>query len=92
MNGAEATSAAGRLSSSSMTLLLVLLDGIALESRACGMAGTKACLKVRSADAFMDIGIKVLQARLVHERILGILAAQPGLNGQLSCLHNFKIF
>ena len=53
MNGAEATSAAGRLSSSSMTLLL---DGIALESRACGMAGTKACLKVRSADGFMDIG------------------------------------
>ena len=50
VNGAEATSAAGRLSSSSMTLLLLLLDGIALESRACGMAGTKVCLKVWSAE------------------------------------------
>ena len=28
--------------------------------------------------------------RLIHERILGILAAQPGPNGQLSCLHSFK--
>ena len=30
--------------------------------------------------------------RLVHERILDNSAAQPGLNGQLSCLHSFKIF
>ena len=30
--------------------------------------------------------------RKVHERILVILAAQPGPNGQLSCLHSFKIF
>ena len=28
----------------------------------------------------------------VHERILAILAAQPGPNGQLSGLHSFKIF
>ena len=28
----------------------------------------------------------------VHERILVILAAQPGPNGRLSCLHSFKIF
>ena len=35
----------------------------------------------------------VNQGRLkVHERILVILAAQPGPNGQLSCLHSFKIF
>ena len=30
--------------------------------------------------------------RKVHECILVILAAQPGPNGQLSCLHSFKIF
>ena len=30
--------------------------------------------------------------RLVHERILGILAAQSGPNGQVSCLHSFNIF
>ena len=30
--------------------------------------------------------------RLVHERMLSILEAQPGTNGQLSCLHSFEIF
>ena len=30
--------------------------------------------------------------RKVQECILVILAAQPGLNGWLSCLHSFKIF
>ena len=30
--------------------------------------------------------------RKVHERILIILAAQPGPNSQLFCLHSFKIF
>ena len=30
--------------------------------------------------------------RKVHERILVILADQPEPNGQLSCLHSFKIF
>ena len=30
--------------------------------------------------------------RKVYEHILFILAAQPGPNGQLSCLHCFKIF
>ena len=33
-----------------------------------------------------------IEALLVHEHILGILAAQPGPNGRLSCLHSFKIF
>ena len=35
---------------------------------------------------------KSLHTRLVHERIFGISVAQPGPNGQLSCLHSFKIF
>ena len=30
--------------------------------------------------------------RKAHQCILGILAAQPGPNGQVSCLHRFKIF
>ena len=30
--------------------------------------------------------------RKVHERILVILPAQQGPNGQFSCLHSFKIF
>ena len=32
------------------------------------------------------------ERRKVHEPMLGILAAQPGPNGRLSCLHSFKIF
>ena len=30
--------------------------------------------------------------RKVHKRMLVIWAAQPGPNGQLSCLHSFKVF
>jgi hypothetical protein len=38
------------------------------------------------------LGNDVSRPWLVHEGILGILAVQPGLNGQLSCIHSFKIF
>ena len=73
------------------------ISGLNLEwifdRRLCFFGPWNTKLFFRLSSRHFSIGInETHRRRKVHEGILAILAAQPGPNGQLFCLHNFKIF
>ena len=74
------------------TAVAVMLSGILFAEQKLGVTFDSDKQDVNDFTIFSNI-LAMCHVRLkVDKCILVILADQPGPNGQLSCLHSFKIF